>query len=168
MASPPSPSASPILPDAAEDEYNRGSSRSQSEPGTLDDAGDDENNRDSSRSTPEPPNLDDAGNEENRGSSRSTSEPPNRDDAGDDENNGDSSRSTSEPPSLQHAAADDLEPEDECPICFELLFDPLTTHCQHTFCRICLEDMLSKREEPAEQEGPPLRPESLYWFQSRG
>ncbi|RYP61472.1 hypothetical protein DL769_007698 [Monosporascus sp. CRB-8-3] len=123
MASSRSPAASPILSDAADDEYNRESSHSQSAP-------------------------------------------PNLDDAGDDENNGGSSRSTSEHPSPHHAADDYIELEDECPICFELLFDPLTTRCQHTFCRICLEDMITAREVSPEYEGPPAGPETLYWFDS--
>ncbi|RYP13743.1 hypothetical protein DL765_006759 [Monosporascus sp. GIB2] len=119
MASSHSSSASPILPDAAEGEYNRGSSSSQSEPRNFRGDGDDESSRGSSHSAPG--RL-----------------------------------------SIQHAADDRIEVEDECPICFELLFDPLITHCRHTFCRICLEDMISKREES------PVRPESLYWFESRG
>ncbi|KAF8246262.1 hypothetical protein K440DRAFT_655234 [Wilcoxina mikolae CBS 423.85] len=32
--------------------------------------------------------------------------------------------------------------EMECQVCYGLLFDPLTTHCGHTFCRKCLQRVL--------------------------
>jgi Lon protease-like protein len=33
-------------------------------------------------------------------------------------------------------------PELECQVCYALLFDPVTTHCGHTFCRVCLQRVL--------------------------
>ena len=31
-----------------------------------------------------------------------------------------------------------VEPEFECQICMDLLVEPITTICGHTFCKICL------------------------------
>jgi len=33
-----------------------------------------------------------------------------------------------------------------CPLCLELLFVPCTTRCGHTFCKICLEDLLKTEQ----------------------
>lgn len=33
-------------------------------------------------------------------------------------------------------------PEMDCQVCLQLLFDPVTTHCGHTFCRRCLQQGL--------------------------
>ena len=37
---------------------------------------------------------------------------------------------------------DTLEPSVECPRCKELLFQPVTLLCQHSFCRLCLNEII--------------------------
>jgi len=43
-----------------------------------------------------------------------------------------------------------MEEELECPICYEILTQPQTAECKHTFCKTCLDEYLlsEKRENP--------------------
>lgn len=39
---------------------------------------------------------------------------------------------------LNSKTSAELEKELECPLCFRMYHNPVTTACGHTFCRICL------------------------------
>ena len=46
---------------------------------------------------------------------------------------------------LSHQPTTDIPSELECKLCFNLMFDPITTPCGHSFCRPCLSRCLDHR-----------------------
>ena len=57
-------------------------------------------------------------------------------------------------PPLQDVQTDDIDEDERCPKCRELLFEPVTTSCKHSFCAACMshqaDDELALIWEPLE------------------
>ena len=65
---------------------------------------------------------------------------------------GDSYVSQSSDLQLARARFEQVDQRLSCPVCFERFRDPRLLNCMHSFCKVCLLNVLTKRPRSIEEE----------------